>query len=86
MELEPSERLEYSDEFVKKINRLPQDIQQLTIKQLALLLENPRHPSLKTKKREGHTNLWQGRISRAYRFLFEIGRDHYFLHTIFHKK
>ena len=39
-------------------------------KQLVFLLENPRHPSLRAKKLEGHDDLWQARVNRSWRFYF----------------
>jgi mRNA-degrading endonuclease RelE of RelBE toxin-antitoxin system len=46
-------------------------------KQLAFLLENPRHPSLRAKKLEGHDELWQARVNRGWRFYFKIEDDEY---------
>jgi len=44
-------------------------------KQLVFLLENPRHPSLRAKKLEGHDDLWQARVNRSWRFYFKIEGD-----------
>jgi len=46
-------------------------------KQLAFLLENPRHPSLRAKKLEGSDELWQARVNRNWRFYFKIEGDEY---------
>jgi len=46
-------------------------------KQLAFLMENPRHPSLRAKKLEGHDELWQARVNRGWRFYFKIESDEY---------
>jgi len=46
-------------------------------KQLVFLLENPRHPSLRAKKLEGHDDLWQARVNRSWRFYFKIEGDEY---------
>ena len=46
-------------------------------KQLAFLMENPRHPSLRAKKLEGHDELWQARVNRGWRFYFKIKGDEY---------
>lgn len=61
--------------FKKEFKRLPDHVQARAKKQLALLLENPHHPSLQTKKMEGHQGIWEGRISRGYRFTFEMKKD-----------
>ena len=46
-------------------------------KQLAFLLENPRHPSLRAKKLEGSAELWQARVNQSWRFYFKIDGDEY---------
>ena len=46
-------------------------------KQLALLLQNLRHPSLKAKKYDEKKDVWQGRVNQAYRFYFQIKGDTY---------
>jgi mRNA interferase RelE/StbE len=46
-------------------------------KQLEFLLENPRHPSLRAKKLEGHDDLWQARVNRSWRFYFKAEGDEY---------
>lgn len=43
-------------------------------KALGFLLENPHHPSLRSKKLPG-TEIWYARITRAYRFTFIIEGD-----------
>ena len=46
-------------------------------KQLNLLRENIRHPSLDSKKYGGTDDMWQGRVNRNYRFYFFITDDTY---------
>jgi mRNA interferase RelE/StbE len=46
-------------------------------KQLALLLQNLRHPSLRAKKYDEKNNVWQGRVNQDYRFYFHIEGDTY---------
>ncbi len=58
--------------FDRDYVKLPKNIQALTEKQLALLLENPRHPSLQLRKMKGYKDLWEGRITIHYRFTFKI--------------
>ena len=40
----------YSPHFLRNYSKAPADIQRAFEKQALLLLENPRHPSLRTKK------------------------------------
>ncbi len=46
-------------------------------KQLALLLQDLRHPSLRAKKYDEKNDVWQGRVNQAYRFYFKIVGDTY---------
>ena len=68
--------------FDKDYTDLPEKIKDQTDKQLTLLLSNPRYPSLHLKKMEGYIGIWEGRISKAYRFTFQIERDTYILRRI----
>ncbi|HEB73459.1 hypothetical protein MNBD_NITROSPINAE03-1782 [hydrothermal vent metagenome] len=81
--------------FVKDYRKLPDEIKRRTVKALRLFAENPHHPSLHTKKTkgevlEGYGNVFEGRITRDYRFLFLVRRDTCFLlrcdkHDVFFK-
>jgi len=46
-------------------------------KQLALLLQSLRQPSIRAKKYDETRGLWQGRVNQAYRFYFRIEGDTY---------
>lgn len=67
--------LERTERFKQDFQSLPQAIQRRTEKQLTLFLQNPRHPSLRIKKLEGMSDLWEGRITRKYRFTFQMLED-----------
>ena len=66
------------DSFYKK---LPKDVQNRVNKQLALLLDNPGHPSLRFHKMKGR-NLWEISISTNYRIIFKIQGDVYILRRV----
>jgi len=51
---------------------LPASVRRAFGKQLAFLLEHPRHPSLRAKKLEGYDDLWQARVNRSWRFYFKV--------------
>jgi len=68
--------------FDRDYVKLPENVQALAEKQLALLLENPRHPSLQMRKMKGYKNLWEGRISIHYRFTFKIEGETYRLRRV----
>ncbi|MCC6158652.1 MAG: hypothetical protein IT350_11425 [Deltaproteobacteria bacterium] len=63
--------------FEKDYARLPQSVKDAFWEQVALLFTNPRHPSLDIKKMQGHRDIWRGKISRGYRFTFEIDGEFY---------
>ena len=72
----------WSMRFRREFTALPAPIKERARKQLALFSQNPRHPSLRTKKMEGKSNIWEGRITRDYRFTFIIEGDRYTLRRI----
>lgn len=74
-------RIQRSQQFREEYERLPEAIQKQATKQLGLFLQNPRHPSLQTKKMGGR-EVWEGRITRSCRFTFEIIGDVYRLRRI----
>lgn len=51
---------------------LPESMKRRAEKQFRLLLENPRHPSLRIKKMEDPREIWEGSITKHYRFTFQI--------------
>lgn len=71
--------------FRKDFRKLPETIQEQTIKQLSVLLTNPRYPSLRIKKMSGEAGrrgIWEGRITRGYRFTFTISRQIFILRRV----
>jgi len=66
-------KLLFAKPFIKDYGGLPEHIQKQTDKQLTLLLQNFRHPSLRIKKVEGTKGrIWEGSITMNYRFTFQI--------------
>lgn len=72
----------YSPEFKNCYCSLPQRIQGLIDKKLAIFLQNPRHPSLNIKKMAGQKDIWEARITQSYRFTFQIENDVYILRKV----
>ena len=68
--------------FDEDYSGLPEPIKERTDRQLTLLLENPRHPSLRLKKIKGHPTIWEGRVTKSYRFTFQISGEVYLLRRI----
>lgn len=68
--------------YDKDYQLLPEVIKIQAEKQLENLLENPRHPSLRIKKVKGHPLIWEGRITKSYRFTFQIFGEVYLLRRV----
>ena len=64
-----------SSRFRREYKKLPVSIQDQVGKTLVLLATNPHHPSLRTHKRQGESELWQARVTRSYRIYFELSND-----------
>ncbi len=66
----------------KDYRNAPIAIQKAFDKQVRLLVDNLRHPSLRAKKYDEALDLWQARVSRDWRFYFQIAGDAYIIVTI----
>lgn len=75
-------RLLFTKSFRKEYAILPIHIQTIVEKKLGLLLHDSRHPSLKVKKMEDPRNIWEGRITKNYRFTFQTQNDIYILRRV----
>ena len=76
-------KIVFTKPFVEDYRSLPHNIQLQVDKSLFLLSENPKHPSLKIKKVQGVTGkIFEGRVSRDYRFTFQIEKDIYLLRRV----
>jgi mRNA interferase RelE/StbE len=68
--------------FDRDLAGAPPSILRAFEKQLALLITNPRHPSLRAKKYDEARGIWQARVTRDWRFYFTIEAVAYMLRTI----
>ena len=68
--------------FKEDYKKLPQNIQKQADEKIILLINNPRHPSLRSKKIQGMKEIWEGRITKRIRFTFQIIKDTYILQRI----
>lgn len=75
-------KLLFTKPFIRNYRDLPQRIQKLADKQLELLFANPRHPSLEIKTMQDPREIWEGRLTKSYRFTFQINGDIYVLRRI----
>lgn len=63
--------------FDRSYAKAPPAIKRAFLKQVAFLLEDIRHPSLRAKKYDEEH--WQARVTRDWRFYFRIEGDTYIL-------
>jgi mRNA interferase RelE/StbE len=70
-----------TDKFVKRYQKLPQNIQKKVDKQILFIQESISHPSLHTKRMQG-IDLWEARVDRSYRLTFERLKDIIILRTV----
>lgn len=65
----------YTDRFERQYGALPDQLKAKLDKQIRILAENFRHPSLRAKKYDEARGLWQARVDRRYRFYFMVHGD-----------
>lgn len=70
-------RINISHRARRQYEALSPRIQQQVDKQFAHLLTDLRHPSLRAKKYDERQGIWQGRVTRDWRFYFTIEGDTY---------
>jgi mRNA interferase RelE/StbE len=74
--------LRFSKHFLRSYSKAPKTVQAAFDKQSQLLRQNLHHPSLRAKKYDQNSNLWQARVNYAWRFYFHIVGDTYFMDEI----
>lgn len=70
-------RIRFSRLADRQYANLPVRLRTQVDKQLDLLSQNLRHPSIQAKKYGGTHDVWQGRVNREYRFYFQISEATY---------
>ena len=68
--------------FRQNYDNLPTKIRKKADRQVNFLAENLRHPSLHAKKIQGHSDIWEARVDRFYRFTFKIIADIIYLRRV----
>lgn len=56
-------RIVRTDSFKKDYKHLPSHVQRIFDRKMRLFMENIHHPSLRTKKMQGHTDRWEASIT-----------------------
>lgn len=73
----------YSESFKKNVEKLPIDIKRQLKKKLEIMLENPRHPSLRIKKLKGRKDgIFGASINMDIRMTWEYIDDGILLRNI----
>ena len=75
-------KVAFTKPFKRDYKGLSENIQELIDKQIILLLDNPKHPSLRLKKMEGHRSIYEARVTKGYRMTFQIVDDTYLLRRV----
>ncbi len=68
-------KIKFTRRFLKSFARLPAAVQEKIKKQIALLAENPRHPSLQTRPIQGAAGIYEARVDSDYRMTYERDAD-----------
>jgi mRNA-degrading endonuclease RelE of RelBE toxin-antitoxin system len=65
-------KLFFTYSFIRDYHTLPDQLQKTVDRKLKLFLSNQRHPSLNIKKMQDPRDIWEGRITKGYRFTFQM--------------
>jgi mRNA interferase RelE/StbE len=68
-------KIKLTRRFLKSFAGLQPAVQEKIKKQIALLAENPRHPSLQTKPIQGAPGIYEARVDVDYRMTYERDAD-----------
>jgi len=72
----------FSNRFKKEYKTLPEEIKKAVQNKLRMMAENPFHPSLRTKKIQGHEKILECSINMAIRMTWEYDGKKIFLRAI----
>lgn len=75
-------KLRFTERADKDYAAMPVILRKALEKQLGFLLVNRGHPSLRAKKYSEALDVWQGRMTRDWRFYFKIQGDEYVILSI----
>lgn len=65
-----SYKITYTKSFKKHYNKLSFNEKKQTKKKLSLFIDNPTHPSLRTKKIKGTDGLWESSVNMDIRIIW----------------
>lgn len=69
-------KLQWTEQFAKEYRKLPEHMRKQADQKLILFLENPSHPSLRTKKMKGlKIEIYELSVTMNYRITFQTEAD-----------
>jgi len=75
-------RVYYSDKFADRVKKLSDEIKRTLKKKLDIMLDNPQHPSLRTKKIQGQKDIFESSITMSIRITWQYIDDVIYLRNI----
>lgn len=75
-------KVHYTEYFIEKVSEFSPEIKKALKNKLSLMIENPRHPSLRAKKIKGHEGIFEVSITMGIRMTWEYTEDGILLRNI----
>jgi mRNA-degrading endonuclease RelE of RelBE toxin-antitoxin system len=75
-------KVDYLPRAPQALEEAPAEVRQAFFKQVRFLERNLHHPSLRAKKYDEARDLWQARVTKGWRFYFNIVSDIYLIRDI----
>lgn len=75
-------KIQYSEYFIQKVQVLAPEIKKVLKQKLELLMENPRHPSLRTKKIQGQNGIFEASVTIEIRMTWQYTEEGILLRNI----
>lgn len=73
----------YTPQFKRALGEFDKTVERKLAKQLRFLIASIQHPSLRAKKYDATTGLWQARVDKQIRFYFRIRGDTYVMYDMY---
>ncbi len=75
-------KIHYTEYFVEQVSKLAPRIKKALKNKLSLMMENPRHPSLRAKKVQGYEDIFEASITMGIRMTWQYTEDGILLRNI----
>ena len=72
----------YSNLFKEKVKQLHPNVKKALKNELELMYQNPKHPSLRTKKIKGSSDIYEASITMNYRMTWQYYKEGILLRNI----